>query len=192
MNKLFLLLALLLLASCRAGTVAPERSVAVQPAGTRSPVRSLAEINLADIDAIAPKGRVQDADYNRSPVVEALLAHGKESIPYLISKLDDETKLDRHVVNHWYEVRIGDVALIILTDFFTDRSWQDTTIPSVGWDEFLERANDRNLTGEQVLRNYIGRHGRLNIKTRWQRIWETHQKEIFWDETERCFNVAKV
>ena len=191
MNKLFLTLALLLVAGCRLGTVAPIKNVAAEPFGTRSPERSLTEINLAEIGALAPKGRVQDAEYNQSRVVNELIAHGKESIPYLISKLDDETKVDTHVVDYWYEVHIGDIALIILKDFFTNRTWEHTTIPGVGWDEFLERGNDRNLTGEQVLRNYIARHGRRDIKTRWQQIWETHQQRIFWDQTEGCFNVAK-
>jgi hypothetical protein len=151
-QRCLLTILLLLLASCRAGTVTPHNNVAAQPAGGRSPVRSLTEINLAEIGALAPKGRVQDAEYNRSPVVEELLAHGKESIPYLISKLDDETKINTHVVDYWYEVHIGDVALIVLSDFFTDRGWQKTTIPAVGWYQFLERGNDRSLTSEQVLR----------------------------------------
>jgi len=180
MNKLFVMLALLLLASCQTET----------PVAQPTHSRALTEINLAEIGALGPKGRVQDAEYTRSPVVKELLAHGKSSIPYLISKLDDETKIDSHVMDYWHEVRVGDVALIVLSDFFTDRSWQHTTLPAVSWDEFLERGHDRHLTSEQVLRSYIAKHGRLNIKTRWQQIWETHQKEIFWDEAERCFNVA--
>lgn len=191
MNKLCLTLALFLLASCRLGTVAPSKNLAVDPVGTPSPQRSLSEINLAQISALVSKGRVQDAQYNQPPIVEELLAHGKESIPYLISKLDDETKIDRHVFDYWDEVHVGDVALVILSDFFTDRSSKNT-IAGVGWDEFLERGNDRNLTGEQILRHYVVKYGRRNIKTRWQQIWEIHQEQIFWDETERCFNVAKM
>jgi hypothetical protein len=192
-NKLLLTLPLLLLlAGCRPGTIAPLGTVAVEPAGKRSLNRPLTEINLAEIGAVAPKGRVQDTECNQVPLVEELLAHGKESIPYLISKLDDETRVDTHVVDYWYKVHIADVALIVLSDFFTNRTWKSTTIPGVGWDQFLERGNDPNLTGEQVLRNYIARHGRHSIKTRWQQIWETHQDKIFWDETERCFKLAQL
>jgi pseudouridine-5'-phosphate glycosidase len=43
---------------------------------------------------IAPKGRIQDTEYNQLPIVEQLTAHGKESIPFLISKLEDETKIE--------------------------------------------------------------------------------------------------
>jgi len=159
--------------------------------GSNSSARRLAEINLADIGAIAPKGRVQDTEYKRLPVVERLIAHGNESVPYLISKLDDETKIAGHVVDYWYDVRVGDVALIILTDFFTDSSWQTTTISGVGWDKFLERGDDTNLTGEQLLRNYISKHGRTKIKERWQQIWQQYRNEIEWDEKERCFKVTK-
>jgi hypothetical protein len=190
MNKLFLIhAAVLLLASCGGGTVATVEKSTVEQPGSTSLALPLTDINLAEIGALTPKGRVQDREYNQSPVVEGLIAHGKESIPYLISKLDDETKVAAHVVDYWYDVRIGDVALIILTDLFTDSTWQKTTISGVEWDKFLERGNDTNLTGEQVLRNYISRHGRTRIKERWQHIWEANKNEILWDEKERCFKV---
>ena len=152
---------------------------------THSP--ELTKINLATIGAIAPKGRVQDAEYNRLPLVDQLIAHGRDSIPYLISKLDDETKIEGHVVDYWHEVRVADIALIILTDFFTDHTWQNTTIPGIGWNQFLERGGNPDLTSEQVLKNYISKHGRSRIKQRWQKIWETYQGKIEWDEKERCF-----
>ena len=149
----------------------------------------LSEINLAAIGSTAPKGRLQDRYYNNLPIVSTLIAHGKESIPYLISKLDDDTKIEGHVIDYWSEVRVGDVALVILTDFFTDGSWQHTTIPGVSWDEFLERGANRDLTAEQVLRNYISRHGRKEIQARWQKIWGEYRLRLVWDENERCFKV---
>ena len=191
MNKLFPVLALLLLASCGGGTVAPIQKVAIGPTGPTSTKRPLNEIDLAKVGAYAPKGRVQDREYNQLPMIEELLGHDKESIPYLISKLDDETKINGHVVHYWHQAHVGDVALIILSDFFTDSTWQSTTIPGVGWDEFLERGDNRNLTGEQVLRNYIAKHGRSVIKKRWLQIWETHKDQIWWDGKDRCFKLLK-
>lgn len=151
----------------------------------------LADINLAAIGSIAPKGRVQDHEYNDLPVVETLIQHRKEVIPYLISKLGDETKIDGHVIDYWSEVRVGDVALIILTNFFTDGSFQNTTIPDVSWDVFLERGANKDLTGERVLRNYISKHGRKAIKERWQALWREYRDRLFWDENERCFRVTR-
>jgi hypothetical protein len=150
---------------------------------------SVTTINLAAIGRVAPKGRVQDRDYNDLPVVSRLLQRGKESIPFLISKLDDETRIEDHVFDYWSEVRVGDVALVILTDFFLDSSWQKTTIPGVGWNDFLESGSDRSLTSEQVLRNYISKHGRKAIKERWQKIWVEYRDRLSWDERERCFKV---
>jgi hypothetical protein len=152
-----------------------------------SPETRLADINLAAIERIASKGRVQDREYNQSQVVDQLLAHGKASIPYLISKLEDETKLEGHVKDYWSDVRVGDVAFIILTDFFTDASWKGTTIPGVGWNEFLGGGDDMSLTGEQRLRNYIALRGRKSIKERWLQIWEKHRENIIWDDEERRF-----
>jgi hypothetical protein len=150
----------------------------------------VSDINLASIGSIAPKGRVQDGEYNDLAVVKRLTQQGKEAIPYLISKLDDETKIEGHVIDYWSEVRVADVALIILTDFFTDSSWQKTTVRGVGWDEFLERRVDRDLTREQLLRNYISKHGRKAIKDRWQALWREYSDRLYWDKNERCFRVT--
>lgn len=153
-------------------------------------VGPVSDISLASIGSIAPKGRVQDGEYNDLAVVKRLIQHGKVAIPYLISKLDDETRIEGHVIDYWSDVRVADVALIILTDFFTDSSWQKTTVPGVGWDEFLERGVDRDLTGEQVLRNYISMHGRKAIKDRWQSLWQEYRDRLYWDENERCLRVT--
>ncbi|HZI85200.1 MAG TPA: hypothetical protein VFD48_00090 [Pyrinomonadaceae bacterium] len=149
----------------------------------------LSEIDLTRIGHIAPKGRVQDADYNQLPIVQQLLAHGKESIPFLISKLEDETKIEGHVLDFWSQVYAGDVALVILSDFFLDKNWQRSTIAGMHWNELLGRGNNKNISGEQVLRNYIERYGRRKIKERWQKVWQQYQDRIFWDEQERAFKV---
>lgn len=186
-KTLMVCLITLSLAGCnRADAVRLERATAPDNAAP-SPKTPLTEINLAAIGRIAPKGRVQDREYNQLPVIEQLLAHGKESIPYLVSQLADETKIEGHVQDYWSEVRVGDVALIILTDFFTDKSWKHTTIPGVGWDEFLGGGNNARLTGDDRLRNYIALRGRKSIKERWQRVWERHGENIRWDDEERCF-----
>jgi hypothetical protein len=152
----------------------------------------LEEINLARIGHVAGKGRVQDRDYNQLVVVEQLIAHGKESIPFLISKLEDETKIEGHVFDHWYQVAVGDVALVILSDFFLDSSWKRSTIKGMKWDEFLRRGADKNSTGEQLLRNYLEKYGRKRIKERWQNVWQKYQQRIFWDEKERAFKVTEL
>jgi len=188
MNNFFIvIIGLVLLTSCGRASAVKVQTVAEKQKSVSSGI-PLSQIDLASIGPIASKGRVQDHDYNDLPVVQNLIAHGKDSIPYLISKLSDETKVDGHVLDYWSEVRVGDVALIILTDFFTDAGQQKTTIAGLAWDEFLERGKTE-LTAEQVLHSYIAKHDRNKIKDRWQEIWKQHCDRIFWDESEQCFKV---
>ena len=176
------LLYVLLLLSITGGTLNVGRQ-------TQQPNAVSSQPDLATIGHISPKGRVQDRDYNNLPIVDELLAQGTKSIPYLIRKLDDETAVQDVVMDYWSEVTVGDVALIILTDFFTDSTWQKTTIPGVSWDDFLERGDRKNLTAEKLLRSYIAQHGRKNIKERWTTIWSRYQHVIMWDASERCFRL---
>ena len=148
------------------------------------------------IKHIAPKGRAQDdaledENFNELTLADDLLAHGKDSIPFLIGKLNDETEMKRGPVDFLYNVYVGDVALIILNDFFTENDGKTSTIPRFSWDEFLERGNDKNSMGIDILRNYIEKHGRKNIQDRWQKMWKENKENIFWDKAERCFKLGK-
>jgi len=166
---------------------------------TSTPVllkKTLTQIDLTKIGHIAPKGRAQDGglqdkEFNELSIANDLLAHGKDLIPFLIGKLDDETEMDRHVINYWYKVYVGDIALIILNDFFTGEDGIASTIQGFSWDAFLERGNDKDSTGEAILRKYIKKHGRKNIKARWQKIWDENKENIYWDDTERCFKLKQ-
>ena len=187
MSKL-LLISLFIVAGCGARAPAPSlHAPRVEKGQSSVSTIPLAQIDLTKIGAVAPKGRVQDTEYNQLPVVENLIAHGNEAVPFLIAKLDDETKIKSHVFDYWSDVRVGDVAFIILTDFFTDPTWRKTTIAGVGYDVFLERAPNSEVTGEQLLRNYIARHGRHAIKIKWQKIWAQHKDRAHWDANDRCF-----
>jgi hypothetical protein len=134
---------------------------------------------------------VQDKEYNNLEVVDRLIAKGTDSIPFLISKLKDETQLKGQVEDFWSRVEVGDVAHIILSDFFTDSTWENTTIPGVGWDHMLERKSS-NLPAELVLREYIGKHGRKGIQRKWETVWQKNKERLYWDEKERCFKVREV
>lgn len=166
---------------------------------TQTPIvskKSLSEIDLTTIKHIEPKGRVQDngvgdENFKLLSITDDLIANGKDSIPFLINKLDDETKMKRGTVDFWYEVYVGDVALIMLTDLFTESDAKNSTILGFAWDEFLERGNDKDSMGEEILRKYIKKYGRKNIKKRWQDFWDIQKENIFWNEKERCFDVKR-
>ena len=189
MNKL-LLIGLLVFAGCGVtSTPAPVKTATPERVQQNLPTVPLSQIDLSKMGAVTPKGRVQDRDYNNLPVVENLIAHGREAVPFLIGKLDDETEIKDHVFDDWSDVRVGDVAFAILTDFFTDPTWQKTTIPGVAYDTFLGRKPNSDVTGEQLLRNYIAKHGRHDITTRWRAIWAQYQDRLYWDENDRCFKL---
>jgi hypothetical protein len=153
------------------------------------PASELTNLKLNQITRIAPKRRVQDKDRNKIKVVEYLIAVGKPSIPWLIEQLDDETKIDHQVMDYWYQTQTGDVALIVLSNFFEDRA-RNPTVPGFGWDSFLERKNPEAMA-EQILRTYIARFGRSKMKSRWQEMWQKNKDDIDWDWDCYCYRIRE-
>lgn len=174
------------------GSKAPvnsERAAQVGSAATSKATIPLSEIDLSQIDRVAPKGRVQDKDYNDLVVIDELLAHGNDAIPFLISKLEDDTKIDHHVFDYWPgPVTVGDVAYVILMDFTTDSSWTRDTIPGADRESILGRY-DRNLPGVERLARFVEKHGRKPVRQAWEKIWAAQKDQIIWDERERCFTL---
>jgi len=158
-----------------------------------TPKPALELVDLSKVPPLDPKGRFQDGrtgDGQPNPVAKDIVANGKDSIPFLIRKLEDETELDPRIIDYWYRLSEGDLALVILFDLFTDKTETDSTIHGFSYDEFLERGGNRTLTGEEVLRRYIQKHGRARIKQRWQQLWDEKKDKIFWDERCYCFRLG--
>ena len=144
---------------------------------------------MPPLDSKRMQTSMRDAVGNRNEILADLIANGKASIPFLITRLDDETKIENRVIPFWYEQSVGDVALVTLFHLFSDDRTMRSTIPGFGYDDFLERGSDKNLTGEEVLRRYIRRHGRKDIKSRWQKMWESNKQKLYWDADCRCFSI---
>jgi len=151
--------------------------------------KQISSIDLAKIGHITSKGRVQDLEYNHLEVIDRLIAGGKESIPFLISQLESEKKVQGQVLDLWYKVTVGDLAFCLLMDFFTDPTWTKPTITGLTWEEFLEVEKGSDQAAEYKLRSYISKHGRRQIKAKWQRVWEQNQERLYWDENDRCFKL---
>ena len=167
--------------------VEPAKSSSVPTVAEKKP---LSEIDLSQIGHIAPKGRVQDKEYNNLAEIEELIANGKEAIPFLIGKLEDETAITHHVLDYWPPpVKVGDVAYVILMDFTTDSSWMKNTIPGTDRDSLLGKY-DPNLPGVERLARFVEKNGRKPIRQKWERVWAAHKDQIVWDERERCFRVS--
>lgn len=115
-------------------------------------------VDLKQIGHIASKGRVQDKEYNRSlAVVDALIQAGPASIPFLVSKIEDETEVDGGVLDFWPHVCAGDMALVVLTDFFRTSDWVTSSVPGFEWDKLVERF-DTSTPAWVVLRDFIYHH----------------------------------
>ena len=155
----------------------------------RSRIGAPARVDLAKIEHIAPKGRVQDTDYNNLEVVDQLIAKGTNSIPYLISKLDDKTIIHKPLEDFWPELTVGDVAFLILCDFSLDSTWTKETIPGASFDDFFGTKN-REQAASEYYYGQLKKHGRTWVKAKWRKIWMTYRDRIVWDEKERCFRVV--
>lgn len=187
---LLIIFAVLSLSCANVDAVRSEDSASlITPSPTQAPKVPLNQINLALIGPTGGKGRVQDRDYIKLQIVDQLLHHGKEAIPFLIDKLDDETKIDYQIVDFWNDAYVGDVAFMILQDFFLDSKWEKSAIEGMDWDSFLERGNNRDITGEGLLRRYIEKYGRKKIKQRWQDAWDKSKDRIYWNDQERNFKL---
>lgn len=172
-----------------AGAV-PQPEQTLPTARPRQSPKPLSEIDLTKIGPLAPKGRVQDKDYNESQVVDDLISNGRDAIPFLISKLDDRTVINYSVEDYWPRLRVGDLAFLILSDFSLDSTWTRETIPGTGWDEIFEATSDPNEPGSNYYYKQTRKHGRGWVKAKWEKIWATYKDRIVWDEKERCFKVA--
>lgn len=149
------------------------------------------EIDLLKIQPVASKKRIQDIDYNfqNQEMVEKLIRQGKASIPFLIEKLDDKSKLTGHIIDFWPDVRVADIAMIMLTNLFTDSSWTKTTIPEAGWDYVIGYNEKSSMSFSDWVTTFTEHHGRKPVKNKWQKTWKKYQNRIYWDEKERCFNI---
>lgn len=192
MTTLVLVIGLSLIANACGSTrtIEPQKQVVASALASPEKKPSFGEIDLSKIGHINPKGRVQDKDYHELKVVDQLLANGKDSIPYLIGKLDDGTVINDDVMDYWPQITVGDVALIILSDFSLDSTWKKRMIPGTGYDELFERKSTPDVPFWEELDTQVRRHGRPWLKARWQKIWTTYKDRIVWDEQERCFKVV--
>ena len=144
-------------------------------------------VDLKQIGHIASKGRVQDKEYNRNlAVVDALIQAGPAAIPFLVSKIEDETEVDGAVLDFWPHVCVGDIALVVLTDFFRTSDWLTCSVPGLEWDKLLERSDPSTPTWV-VLQDFIARHGRMGLRQKIEGFLSPHEGRFVWDDKERCF-----
>src|SRR5262249_16215656 len=96
------------------------------------------DIDLTKIKHIAPTDRIQNPQWNpnNQSLIKNIGKWKKETIPFLINKLKDETILEVGIIDYWSRVTIADLAMIILSDLFRDSNYQ-TTIPGTDWHDMI-------------------------------------------------------
>ena len=150
------------------------------------------EIDLTKIEHFPHKGRVQDQEGGEpQPIINALHNRKIDAIPLLIEMLDDESFVTNQAICYLARHPVGDVARVILTDFFTDATWTNSTLPGSSWNEMLESKPDPNrvIPTYYQLTDFKQEHGNKRIKQKWQQLWARYRDEIVWDDRERCFRL---
>ena len=146
-------------------------------------------LDLAQIGHLAPKGRVQDKAYNpQLPIVDRLIAIGPSAIPFLVSELEDDSEIEGPVFDYWPRVTVGDVALVLLVDFFTMPDGT-TTVAGLSWDNLLERRS-KDEAAWDVLARFVREHGRAGLRRKVNGILKLNQAHYAWDPKDLCFRPA--
>jgi hypothetical protein len=194
-KRLLILTLCLVATNCRAGKEMKEadeldkKSLEMANAILKSPEnpveKKVSGIDLSKIGHIASQGRVQDREYNRLEIIDQLMMNPRESVPYLIGKLDDETEINGPVMDFWPRVTVGDVALVILTDFMTNPAGKVN--PGFSWEELFDAKRDLKISAEQYLRHQLARHSRRWLKQRWEATWAIYRDRLIWVEQYRSF-----
>jgi hypothetical protein len=172
--------------SCAKTAVQTDRGTGLSTAAS---LRPLANIDLVDAGYILPDGRVQDRPRKEGRIVDELIAHGKEAIPFLIDNLEDERTIqDPNSIDYIDPITVGDVALLMLSDFSTDSNGKKT-IPGSAWSDLFGRPPDPDVSVRSYLDQQVSLYGRSLARTKWLMIWENYKDRIVWDNKERCFKI---
>ncbi len=142
--------------------------------------------DIARIGPVPPKGRIQDT--SRSSVVAALVKTGPAVIPFLVSKLEDNTEVNGHIFDYWPWVAVGDVAFVLLVDFFTNRDGV-ATVPGLTFDGVLGRTN-QDVPAWDLLSDFVRQNGRAGLKREVERTLNLDKARYAWDASEQCFSPA--
>jgi hypothetical protein len=133
------------------------------------------------------KGRGQECDQN--PVMKEVLAAGSRSIPVLIAQLTETNLTKKPIEDFWNYTTSGDVAFIVLTDFFTDKDGKSFTMPDVpDWDKIMAKCNGN---AEACWRGYVRANGITSLQRSWQAAWLANRDRVVWDHDARCFRLNK-
>ena len=149
----------------------------------------LSRFNLERFENQSCRGRGRLQDCGDSPVMKQVLAAGSQSIPVLISQLDETSRTKVPIEDFWNYTTSGDVAFILLTDLFTDKDEKSFMMPGVpNWDRIMSGCSQN---AEACWRNFVHVNGIKSLQQSWQNAWQINHDRVFWDADARCFRLKK-
>lgn len=143
--------------------------------------------DLLKIEKIAPKGRIQDKEYNPNlKIVESIVHDWQNEIPILIQQITDTTRFQESPVDYWQDCRVGDVALLVILDLVTDDVWSKSSIAPLSWDSLLINFKDDGKGLFSRYQKLLKKEGRIVLQRRIKAIWDKHKNEVYWDSKSNC------
>jgi hypothetical protein len=132
------------------------------------------------------KGRLQDYP---STMMDEIIAAGPKSVSILIEMITDPRPLrtKEPIICFWYGMTVGDMALCLLADLFSDAS-DKRTVPGSDWSSLMD-PEDKDRAAADQLHLFVKKHGRAALQVKWQKLWARYGDQVYWDSRERCFRL---
>jgi hypothetical protein len=134
------------------------------------------------------KGRLQDYP---SKVMDQIIGAGTESVPILIHMITDlrAIKTKEPIICYWYGMTVGDAALCVLSDLFTDANDKET-IPNSSLASMMD-PKDKDRPVSDQLHLFAQRHGRAVLQGKWRKLWSRYANRVYWDGNGKCFRLKE-
>ena len=162
-------------------------SFVVMQSGQAQTKRAKYPLTQFDNEGCMAKGRVQDCS---GTVMQQILADGKNAIPILISQLTETARTKKQIEDYWGDTRSGDVAFVVLNDLFTDSDLRTFGMPGVpDWSTVQKGCNG---AAQACWDDFLRKQGRRSVRQAWQRAWNLHKDQIYWDAKAQCFRLSNV
>ncbi len=165
-------------------------TVAQDTAAAQGRTRNKEDLAVIDLLRATPrlvsKGRVQDPDYNHNvPIVDEMESRGGAIITGLIGLVESEERLDHQVLDFWPNMKVGDLAFVLLVDLFADGNGKPV-FSDISWTSLIE-TKDATRSSHDRFYDFVNSKGRDALREKLSQFWENNQDTIGWNQMSRNF-----